>query len=197
MVLSSYFGTFINHRRHKEFSLLSYYPIGIGGILGGIIGGNLVDSFSEKTLAYLFYGLLIFALVRVFIPSRSTALFKPTKPVLILMGISIGSIASMLGVGGAILLIPIVVGYMGFSTKEASKIGLFFVIFSSTSAFITLNILGYVDLHKGSIVAVSSLAGVQLGIIYRDRISKNLHKQLVVVMYTVLLAIFTYKLEII
>ncbi|MCV6607489.1 MAG: sulfite exporter TauE/SafE family protein [Campylobacterales bacterium] len=194
MVLSSYFGTFINNKQEKKLSILSFYPLGIGGIIGGVIGGNLVDTFEEKTLSYLFLGLLLFALVRVFISKTDKEpRFSPTKPVLILVGIVIGSISSMLGVGGAILLIPLLVGYMGFSTKDASKIGLFFVTFTSTSAFLTLYSLGYVDLEKGAIVAVSSLLGVRLGILLRDRVSLTSHKGLVITMYVVLTGIFLYK----
>ena len=195
MVLSSYFGTFINNRREKNFSILSFYPVGIGGIVGGFIGGNLVDTFEERTLSYLFLGLLLFALFRVFVSkTNAEARFKPTKTLLVLMGIGIGSFSSMLGVGGAILLIPILVGYMGFSTKDASKIGLFFVIFTSTSAFLTLYSLGYVDLESGLIVAVSSLFGVRLGILLRDRVSVSSHKGLVIAMYIILTLIFLYKL---
>jgi uncharacterized membrane protein YfcA len=109
---------------------------------------------------------------------------------MVFLGLFIGVISSVLGIGGTIFLIPILVGFFGFTTKSSSVVSLFFVIFTSTSSFVTLYYLGYVDLAKGSVVALVSMIGVKLGIWATKRVSHIFHKKLVIILYLVLLVIF-------
>lgn len=196
MTTSALFGTFFN-KKSSDLNFIKYWKIGAGGIFGGFIGAQLVDSLDSQILGYFFIALLIFAIIKVLIPNK--VLEKKTErsdTFLFFLGVGIGSISSMLGVGGGILLIPILVSLLGYTTKEASIIALFFVIFTATISFVTLSYLEYVDFTKGAVIAIASILGVKLGILFRDKISKELHKRLVIILYSILLIIFTYKLEI-
>jgi hypothetical protein len=100
----------------------------------------------------------------------------------------------MLGVGGSILMTPILVSYMGFPLKKASAVGLFFVMFTSVSAFGTLFWLGMINLQAGFVMAISSLVGIIVGIWLLHRIKAVQYKQVLVFFYILIFAITAYKL---
>jgi hypothetical protein len=100
----------------------------------------------------------------------------------------------MLGVGGSILMTPILVSFLGFELKKASAIGLFFVIFTSTSAFMTLGLLGMLKWQAGAIMAASSLLGIVLGIYLLGRVQITHYKRVLVAFYCIIFAVTAYKI---
>ncbi len=195
MVFSSVYGSMRNVKNRLVDSR-DAYPFGLGGIAGAFLGGNLLDVADERVIEFSFLSLIIFALVRVFYSSHEPRGEKKRKSLYfnLIIGLVIGMIAGMLGVGGSILLIPILVGYLNFTTKEAVSVGLFFVMFSSIAAFSTLAGLGYVDYAKGLLVAVSSLIGVRAGQYAVGRTGTKSHKNWTVTMYVVLFVLTSYKI---
>lgn len=195
MVFSSVYGSLRNVKKRLVDSR-DAYPFGLGGVVGAFIGGNLLDVADEHVIGYSFLALIIFALVRVFYSAHEPRGEKKRKPLYfnLIIGLVIGMIAGMLGVGGSILLIPILVGYLNYTTKEAVSVGLFFVMFSSIAAFTTLAGLGYVDYMKGLLVAVASLVGVRAGQYAVAKTGTKSHKNWTVLMYVVLFILTTYKL---
>ena len=195
MVFGSLFGSLINILK-GNIKPLPYLPVGLGGIVGAWIGAHLLDRVDGVVIGYIFLALILFALFRVYFsrePRDAATTQLPPFWVMGLLGIGLGVFSGLLGVGGAILLIPILVGFFGVGIKEAVAAGLFFVIFSSISGFSTLAWLGYVDYAKGAVVAVVSLAGVRAGIWLGRRTSVKRHRRLVVVMYLGLALIVGYK----
>jgi len=88
-----------------------------------------------------------------------------------------------LGIGGSIILTPILVGLLHYPIKKAVSAGLFFVVFSSIAGLISRLMNGTIDFHNGLIVAVASLAGVALGIWFKDHVKDTHHKTALVVLY--------------
>ena len=86
------------------------------------------------------------------------------KIVLFGIGFIIGAIAMSIGVGGSVMLTPLLVGYLFYNLKDASSLGLFFVIFSSVAGFISLSLVGEMLYSEGLIVGIGSLVGVYFGI---------------------------------
>lgn len=89
---------------------------------------------------------------------------------------------------------PILVTFMGFELKKASAIGLFFVIFTSTSAFVTLGFLGMLNWQEGLLMAFSSLIGIWIGIYLLERIHIKHYKQVLIAFYSVIFALSAYKI---
>lgn len=195
MVFSSFYGSFQNVRK-RLVDAKDAVSFGLGGIAGAFMGGHLLDIVDADILEYSFLGLIIFALVRVFYSTDAPRGEKKRKSLYfnLIIGLGIGMIAGMLGVGGSILLIPILVGYLNYTTKEAVGIGLFFVMFSSLSAFATLAGLGYVEYTKGLLVALASLAGVRAGQFAVSKTGSQSHKNWTVTMYVALFVLTAYKI---
>ncbi len=195
MVFSSIFGSFLNSKRNKEI-LKDGLFLGLGGFTGGIFSGLIVSNVSGLFLQYLFLLIVILAIIRVTITpanhDKEQLLSSPRK--LITIGFFIGMIAMSIGVGGSVMLTPILAGYLHYNLKHASSLGLFFVMFSSVAGFLSLTFTGQMLFYEGAIVGIASLFGVYLGIYIKNKINIASYKNLILVLYIVILISVLYKL---
>ncbi len=195
MVFSSIYGSYLNHKK-GSLVLGEGIWVGIGGFFGGFIGAYVSIVVSETFLEYLFMSLLIFALYRLFAskPQEDGSVKTLNPMVLFAVGGMIGIFAISLGVGGSIMLTPILVGFLHYPIKKAVSAGLFFVAFSSVAGLLSHLSVGHVDLEKGLYVAVASLLGVYGGIWLKDHVSSSKHKLYLLIMYGVALLILIKKM---
>ncbi len=195
MVFSSFYGSYLNHKK-GSLVLGEGIWVGVGGFIGGALGAYFSERVPSEVLEYLFFGLLIFALYRLFLSKPSgEAEVKTLSPVVLFgVGLMIGIFAISLGVGGSILLTPILAGFLHYPIKKAVSAGLFFVAFSSVAGLFTKLSTGTLDLTQGLYVAVASLFGVYLGIWLKDHVSALNHKRYLLIMYSVALLILMKKM---
>ena len=195
MVFSSVYGSIANYRAGK-ITLDDYIFIGIGGLFGGVIGANLLSISNEIYVGYILLSLLLFALIRLLVPAskKLDATGSITKTLAFVIGLGIGVISAFVGVGGAVLLIPILVGFFHIGVKEAVGAGLLFVVFSSISACSTLIYLDLIPLKEAFIVAFVSLFGVKIGQFLNHQIDEILHKRLIALLYVLLIGVLSYKI---
>jgi len=195
MVFTSIFGTFLNYKKNKDF-LANGVLIGIGGFAGGILSGFIVSSISAFSLQVLFLFIVGFAIFRVALTKviESSTKKQHNKYLLLIIGFFIGLIAMSIGVGGSVMLTPILVSFMFYTLKDASSMGLFFVVFSSIAGFISLSINGHMLYFEGTIVGVSSLIGVYFGIKIKNIINLKSYKKYILSMYIIIFSSVLYKL---
>jgi len=195
MVFSSIYGSYLNYKK-GSLVLGEGIWVGVGGFFGGFIGAYVSTLISDKVLSYMFLGLLLFALYRLFSAKTSEDGVVKTlnRMVLFAVGGIIGIFAISLGVGGSILLTPILAGFLQYPIKKAVSAGLFFVAFSSIAGLIAHLSIGHIDLEKGLYVAVASLGGVFIGIWLKDKVSSSQHKRYLLIMYAVALLILIKKM---
>ena len=195
MVFSSIYGSFLNFKKNKAI-LKDGLVIGIGGFLGGSLSGIVVSNVSGQFLKYIFLCVIIFTIYRIATSSSESVKGKAiqNKLILVLIGFFIGIIAMSIGVGGSVMLTPILAGYMYYNLKDASSLGLFFVIFSSIAGFISHSLSGHMLYYEGAVVGISSLFGVYFGIKAKNLIKMKHYKQLTLGLYVIILASIIYKL---
>ncbi len=195
MVFSSIYGSYLNYKK-GSLILGEGIWVGVGGFLGGFIGAYVSTLVSAKILEYLFLSLLIFALYRLFsskeIDNRDVKSLH--SMVLFSVGGMIGIFAIALGVGGSIMLTPILVGFLHYPIKKAVSAGLFFVAFSSIAGLISHLSVGHIDLEKGLYVAIASLVGVYGGVWLKEHVSSSKHKTYLLIMYGIALLILIKKM---
>jgi len=194
MVFSSFFGSYLNKKFGTlDVKLVSF--IGVGGLLGAQLSGVITAGFSAQTLELIFLAFATFALVRLFMkPKESQVQKENVNPfILIAIGFVLGVFSMAIGVGGSIILTPILVGYFHFPLKKAISAGLFFVIFSSFSGVISQSLQGNIDYYAGVLVGISSLVGVYFGIIKKDAITQGLQRRLIVFFYVIIVAYMSYR----
>jgi uncharacterized membrane protein YfcA len=195
MVFSSFYGSYLNYKK-GTLVLGDGIWVGVGGFIGGFIGAYISNAISSRVLEYMFFGLLLFALYRLFSakPKDDGSLGTLHVGVLFFVGMMIGVLAISLGVGGSIMLTPILAGFLHYPIKKAVSAGLFFVAFSSIAGLTSHLTTGSIDLSKGIFVAIASLVGVYLGVWLKEHVSDSKHKLYLLIMYSVAIVILIKKI---
>jgi uncharacterized membrane protein YfcA len=183
MLFSSVFGSYINNKNGTLDKRIVLF-IGFGGFIGALLSGFIASLVSAESLEIVFLSFASFALLRMFF---HTSEHKDQKEVsdltLLLIGIPIGTISMTIGVGGSIILIPVLVGFLHIPLKKAISAGLFFVVFSSVAGLISHAMSGYIDYESGITIGVASLIGVYFGIQLKDKVDTVLQKRLLIGFY--------------
>jgi uncharacterized protein len=195
MVFSSIFGSFINSRKNQTI-LKDGMVLGIGGFFGGALSGFIVPNIDGQYLKYLFLLVLLFSIYRVAATAtdHGKEVKYHSKISLVLIGFLVGMIAMSIGVGGSLILTPILVSFMYYNLKDASSLGLFFVIFSSIAGFLSLSFAGHMPYHEGAIVGIASLIGVYLGIKIKEKVNIKSYKKLILLLYVIVLLILISRI---
>lgn len=195
MVFASLFGSYLNFRK-GVLNLREGLFIGIGGFIGALGSGYIVSTVPSRVLELLFLAFVGFALYRFFVavePKGEAA--SRLHPLLLgFLGVLIGLFSISIGVGGSVLLTPVLVGFLDYPLKRAVSAGLFFVAFSSVAGFVSLSVCGQINYLFGLIVGLSSLVGVFLGIKMAHKTEVKRLKSLLVLLYIVVLAMIVKKI---
>ena len=194
MAFSSLFGTYLNFKKNI-FKIHEGIFLGIGGFVGALGSGYFLTLINAKFLEYLFLGIILFAFYRFFKKNIEDTYQKEIpKLITFFVGIFVGFFAISIGVGGSILITPILVGILHLDVKKAASMGLFFVIFSSVSGFISLSIFGHINYLYGFLVGISSLMGVFFGIKLAHKTDRKRFKNLLIIMYGIILILVIRKI---
>jgi uncharacterized membrane protein YfcA len=196
MVFSSVFGSYLNHKKGSLIIGEGIF-VGIGGFIGGYIGGYVTQYIADEVLQLTFFGLLLYALFRLFFSKHhedDTQTKTLNKGLLFIIGVVIGIFSITLGIGGSIILTPLLVGLLHYPIKKAVSAGLFFVVFSSIAGMISRLSIGTIDFSNGLVVAVASLAGVAIGIWLKDHVTSKNHKIALLVLYVFALLMLVKKM---
>ena len=196
MVFSSIFGSYLNHKKGSLIVGEGIF-VGIGGFIGGYIGGTVTEYIPDVVLQFTFFGLLLFALFRLFFSKNhedDSHTKSLNKGLLFIIGVGIGIFSITLGIGGSIILTPLLVGLLHYPIKKAVSAGLFFVVFSSVAGLISRLSTGMIDFTNGLVVAVASLIGVALGIWLKDHVTSKKHKTALLTLYVFALGMLVKKI---
>jgi len=194
MIFSSVYGSYLNNKK-GSLNIKMVAMIGSGGFLGALLSGYITLSINDSILEMIFLSFAIFALIRLFFKPKEKINNKEiNKFILFMIGLPIGAISMTIGVGGSIVLVPILVGFLHVPLKKAISAGLFFVIFSSVAGFISHFMIGNIDYKSGIIIGLASLVGVYIGIHLKERVDVVLQKRLLVVFYMLVVLYLSYRI---
>jgi uncharacterized membrane protein YfcA len=195
MVFSSVYGSYLNNKK-GTLDAIMVTIIGVGGFCGALLSGSITSSFSDLILEVIFLAFASFALVRLFMKTHDYKVEKKAnKFILFIIGFVIGAISMAIGVGGSLILVPILVGFLHVPLKKATSAGLFFVVFSSVSGLISHTLHGHVDYKSGIIIGLASLVGVYAGIhLKHHSLSISLQRKLLIVLYLIIVLYLLYRI---
>jgi uncharacterized membrane protein YfcA len=168
--------------------------IAAGGVAGSFLGTRLLRNLSIGWLRWLFIGLLALVAVRLFfeIPARAgtIALTPVSIPGLVVLGLVMGIASGLFGIGGGVIVVPILVAVFGAGDLLAKGTSLLAIIPGAVTGTVRNARAGLVDVIDGSIVgvtaAVASFGGVA--------IAAALSPQLATILFAVLLLAATVQL---
>jgi len=94
---------------------------------------------------------------------------------LAVVGLIAGLFSALFGVGGGIVMVPLLIALLGYDAKVATATSLAAVIFTAVWGTAAHGVLGNVDWATAALVGIPATLGVTVGIAVKKRISsKNL-----------------------
>jgi len=141
-------------------------------IIGTIIGSKYIHKWNNQWLKWIFAGFLLIASLRIlkfvdfpFLMFSSLNEISWTHEALFIMvfGIIIGIMATWLGIGCGLLIVPFFVIVMNFDMHEAICLSLTTMFFLTTSATLMHHKLANLDFNSFKALFLPSLAGSVTG----------------------------------
>ena len=138
-----------------------------GAVVGAQIGTRLLPRISQTALRWGFVGFLVVVIVSLFlvIPSRD-AVFELTwltGIALVVVGIGTGILAGLIGVGGGVIVVPVLMLAFGTSDLVAKGTSLLMMIPTALSGTVGNLRNRNVDLLAALLIGVSACATTALG----------------------------------
>jgi len=194
MMLTSIFGSYLNYKKGL-LKIKNGLSLAIGGAVGASFSGLIIKHTPKEVLGIIFLSLVLIAIIRFFFSvTEVDSMPQIDNKKLFFIGFFVGMISISVGVGGAILITPILVGFLKYKLKTTVSLSLFFVIFSSIAGFISQSIAGHINYKEGFIVGFASLIGTYIGIKLYHKIDSKNHKKLLLTWYIFVFIATTYKL---
>lgn len=161
---------------HKKGALIPSVIklIAPGLMMGCLLGAMIATYLSGNALRITFGSMAALFAIYFFFPKLPPLhiAHAPNKS-LVLFGICIGTLSSLLGVGGGIFMVPILLGYKVSmqNTVAASSAGTLVTAFMGTIVYLyiaygktyTLDTIGYIDIPAFLAIGLCSLATTSLG----------------------------------
>jgi len=145
--------------------------ITVGGLVGAYIGAHIVQRSRNATLQALFGGLVVLAGIRMLWPQGEIAAAASQLPDLSLAtaagyaaaGLGMGLLSALFGIGGGILLVPVLVAVFGFSPQLAAGTSLAVMVPISLVGAIRLSKPGLTDWMQGARFGTGAIIGAIVG----------------------------------
>jgi uncharacterized protein len=102
------------------------------------------------------------------------ALGEPTRLArLAVIGLAAGLFAALFGVGGGVIMVPLLIGLLAYDAKVATATSLAAIVFTATVGTITHGALGNVEWLTALLIGIPAMVGVNLGIAIKARVSSR------------------------
>lgn len=198
MIFASFFGSYLNYKKNL-IDLKNGCMLGFGGLIGSSFSGAILTHTSTQTLHIAFFIFTFLSFYKYFFSKSKHYTHQDTSAlksflILFLSGVVVGIFASSLGIGGGLLLAPLLGYFLGLNSKEVVPLALFFICFSSTSGAISLYEAGFIHLQSGLIVGIFSMIGVTIGQKILSFLAPQTHKIILGGIYLASMSITLYKI---
>ncbi|MEY4361284.1 MAG: hypothetical protein RL391_590 [Actinomycetota bacterium] len=155
--------------------------LAIGAVMGAVYGTKLIHVLPRKTLGYLFATVLFATAVRLYIPTdaegRSEILWVAAVA-LILIGFVTGVLAGLLGIGGGVVMVPVMI--VAFSELPVVAKGTSAAVILPTSIIGTWrnSVSNNIDHRVATIVGLAGVPTAIVGGTIADYMSKDVSNAL-------------------
>ena len=174
---------------HGSLDLTYALFLGIGGIFGAVLGTKLLHAISDVWLSRIFSLLLVITAIWLFVDtplnSGEQSLTPARAIILILLGLVVGGLAGLLGVGGGIILVPMLIIFFGTAAPVAKGTSLLVALIAGIAGswrnYRNANVDIPVALKIGIAGVPTALIGAQLAILMSDQVSTILFALLLLI----------------
>lgn len=191
----------IAYVRQKRVFYHAAVPFALATLPGAFLGSYAADRFTGKSLDF-YYGCFLFCMASLMYwnntrkKDSSAAMeiepgFTYNRPLGIICSGGVGFIASMFGIGGGIIHVPLMVYVLGFPTHIATATSQFVLAVSSSIGLVSHAMLGHVIWLPALCIGAGAAMGAQIG----ARISKQTKPRTILVLLS--LAVFAVAVRLI
>ncbi len=178
--------------------------LGIFGFFGGLLGGVIASNVPGEYLRLIFGFLLIGVAIQMITYRNRTSKKKKVENIYcyVMWGLIAGTLSGLLGIGGGVILVPILVLIMGFTVLEAIGTSTAVIIFTSIGGILSYIIngwgveglppysLGYVNLLQMVILILFTVPMAQIGL----RAAHKLPEKYLKIIFVVILIYMALKM---
>lgn len=172
--------------------------LALGSVGGAVLGTHFLHRLPHEALAIGFALLLVATAARMILDNSSAGGRSPLSVVgalaLVGSGFMIGVLAGLLGVGGGIVMVPLMV--IGFAMPSVLAKGTSLLVIVPTAVMGTMRNRGKnnSDLRVATVVGLSGVASAVAGGLVSDVMSESVSKVLFSLLLTVVAARMVYQL---
>jgi hypothetical protein len=106
-------------------------------------------------------------------PEANSALTRDLVVRLVMVGAVGGAFSALFGVGGGVVMVPLMIMLCGYGSRAATATSLAAIAIIALWGTLTHGLLGNVDWGLAAVVGVPALLGVLIGVRLRARISSS------------------------
>ena len=99
---------------------------------------------------------------------------RPLDPQLVAIGLAGGLLSGLLGVGGGVVMVPLLVLWAGYDQRDAHATSIGAIIPISIAGILTFGIAGRVNWLDAAALAVGAVVGARVGAAWLARIDERL-----------------------
>lgn len=170
MVFSAAAGGAVTYAVNARIAWLPAASIVIGGLVGSWVGTHVVQRTPDRWLQ-LAFGLLLCIVALRLVLTNSSGQRSDLSPDLSLMtgvayvlsGVAMGFLSVLFGIGGGIVLIPILVTWFGYEQPLASGTSLAVTLPIAALGAIRLSRVGLTEWPMGLRFGIGAIAGAAIG----------------------------------
>lgn len=89
------------------------------------------------------------------------------------IGVLAGAFSGLFGVGGGVIMVPLLLAWLGYRERAATATSLCAIVAIASLAAAIQGLYGNVDLSDAALLAVPAVIGVGLGVALQQRISER------------------------
>jgi len=198
------------HNKKGAVAWNAAVTMGIAGFAGALVGGYIATLIPGQYLTALFGLVILLSAIRMLTAKPPAVDAKPVDDVVtfLLWGIPLGLLSGIIGIGGGVLLIPVMVLVLHFKMHTAVGTSTALMIFTALGGTIAYIIngwgvaglpaysIGYVNLLQWALLAIPSIAMAQVGVRVAHKLpAKQLKYVFIAVMIYMglkMMGVFTY-----
>lgn len=168
--------------------------LALGVVVGAQVGSLALSRIDKSVLFWIFLAFMLINIVSLWltIPQRDDVieLTAVTAIALVGVGVFIGALAGLLGIGGGVILVPILMSIFGASDLIARGTSLVMMVPGSVSATLGNIKRSNLDIRVAGLLGVTACLGAPLGVVIATLLTPLVSN----ILFSVLVAVITVQM---
>jgi uncharacterized membrane protein YfcA len=178
----------ISYAAHDNIDWPVAVWLAIGAVAGAIIGTKLLSVLPHRTLGIMFSVILLASAVRLFVAGDAdgrAALTVGAALLLVAIGFVTGVLAGLLGVGGGVVMVPVMILVFGIPPVIAKGTSAAVIIPTAIMGTWRNRKKGNTDLRAALVIGVAGIVTAAIGSVIADQMSDTVSNVLFAALLTI------------